>query len=79
MQGKTRGMRRWLLRIGLVLLAAFAAIQLVPYGWWHENPPVVQDAAWPDAETAELDRGACYDWHSNETEWPAYSYVAPMS
>ena len=23
--------------------------------------------------------GACYDCHSNETEWPAYSWVAPMS
>ena len=54
-------------------------MQLVPYGWWHENPAVVQDAPWPDAETAELARGACYDCHSNETEWPVYSYVAPMS
>jgi hypothetical protein len=22
---------------------------------------------------------ACYDCHSNETEWPVYAYVAPMS
>lgn len=54
-------------------------LQLVPYGWWHENPPVVQDAPWPDEATAELARAACYDCHSNETSWPAYSYVAPMS
>ena len=54
-------------------------LQLVPYGWWHENPPVVQDAPWPDAATAELARDACYDCHSNESSWPLYSYVAPMS
>lgn len=54
-------------------------LQLVPYGWWHENPPVVQDAPWPDEATAELARAACYDCHSNETSWPAYSYVAPLS
>lgn len=23
--------------------------------------------------------GACYDCHSNETRWPLYSSVAPMS
>ena len=34
---------------------------------------------WPDEASARLARDACYDCHSNETEWPAYSYVAPMS
>ena len=34
---------------------------------------------WPDAESEALARAACYDCHSNETEWPVYSYVAPMS
>jgi len=64
------------IQVGLVL---FGLIQVVPYGWWHENPPVVDDAPWPDGETASLARDACYDCHSNETEWPPYSYVAPMS
>ena len=27
----------------------------------------------------QLARDACYDCHSNETEWPVYAYVAPMS
>jgi hypothetical protein len=69
-----------LLRIGLVgAVGVFLAIQLVPYGWSHPNPPVVQDAPWPDAESAAIARQSCYAYHSNETDWPAYSCVAPFS
>jgi hypothetical protein len=68
------------LRIGLIgAVGVFLAIQLVPYGWSHPNPPVVQDAPWPDAESAAIARESCYACHSNETDWPAYSYVAPFS
>ena len=56
-----------------------ALMQLVPYGWSHPNPPVSQDAPWPSARARQLARAACYDCHSNESEWPVYSYVAPMS
>jgi len=71
--------RRVLLRTALAMAVVFGLLQLVPYGWWHENPPVTQALAWDDAEAEALARAACYDCHSNETEWPAYSYVAPMS
>jgi hypothetical protein len=60
-------------------VAVFAGIQLVPYGWRHSNPPVSQNAPWPDAESERIARSSCYSCHSNETDWPAYSYVAPMS
>lgn len=33
----------------MVLGAAFLAIQAVPYGRDHDNPPVVADAPWPSA------------------------------
>ena len=49
------------------------------HGWPHPNPPVVEDAPWPDAESAAIARASCYSCHSNETDWPAYSYVAPFS
>ncbi|HET9442141.1 MAG TPA: heme-binding domain-containing protein, partial [Acidimicrobiales bacterium] len=67
---------RWALAAvgGLLVL-----MQLVPYGWSHPNPPVVQDAPWPSARSEALARAACYDCHSNEVEWPAYAYVAPVS
>lgn len=61
------------------MVVAFPAIQLVPYGWSHPNPPVVQDAPWPSPEVEGLARAACYSCHSNETHWPLYSYVAPVS
>ncbi|MEL6347274.1 MAG: heme-binding domain-containing protein [Myxococcota bacterium] len=35
------------------------------------NPPVTQEIQWVDAETEALARRACYDCHSNETEWKA--------
>lgn len=69
----------WLRRIVVALALVFVAIQFVPYGWWHENPPVTLDAPWPDAESARIARSSCYACHSNETDWPWYSYVAPMS
>ena len=65
--------------VGLGALVLFAAIQLVPYGWRHSNPPVTQNAPWPDAESERIARQSCYDCHSNEVDWPVYSYVAPMS
>ena len=70
---------RWLRRglIGAVVL--FLLIQLVPYGRDHSNPPVTVAAAWPSVEGERLARAACYDCHSNETEWPWYSNVAPIS
>lgn len=76
---RPRRLRRWALRAGLVALVGFLLLQLVPYGWGRSNPPVVADVAWPSPAAAELARAACYDCHSNETRWPAYAYVAPMS
>jgi hypothetical protein len=48
----------------------------------HVNPPVKTDfisAAAPPASVAASVRAACYDCHSDETQWPLYSRVAPVS
>jgi Haem-binding domain len=66
-------------RVLLALAIVFVAIQFVPYGWWHDNPPVVDDTPWPDPAAEAVARSSCYACHSNETDWPLYSYVAPMS
>ncbi len=72
-------MRRWLLRGLLVVVAGFVAIQVVPYGRSHTNPAVVAEPAWDSPRTRELARAACFDCHSNETAWPWYTNVAPVS
>jgi hypothetical protein len=51
-------------------------IQLVPVG--RTNPPVRGEILAPPEVHAVL-RRACYDCHSNETRWPFYSYIAPIS
>ena len=65
------------LAIGLVVV--IVAIQLVPYGRDHANPVGGRPIAWDSPRTEQLMRGACMDCHSNETRWPWYSNVAPVS
>ena len=79
MGDRFRRARPHLLHITMVLVGVFLVLQLVPYGWKHSNPPVTSAAAWPDAQAEAIARQSCYSCHSNETEWPIYSYVAPMS
>ncbi|HSD89639.1 MAG TPA: heme-binding domain-containing protein [Kofleriaceae bacterium] len=60
--------------IGILVLA-----QLVPYGRDHSNPRVVAEPSWNLTSTRDLAKRACFDCHSNETAWPWYSHVAPIS
>ncbi|MEZ6007977.1 MAG: heme-binding domain-containing protein [Planctomycetota bacterium] len=72
-------LKRMLKRVvwsGLVLLGL---IQLVPYGREHTNPTVRKEPAWSSPRVRELAKRACFDCHSNETAWPWYAHVAPMS
>lgn len=71
--------RRVLFFAVLGLLVIFGAIQLVPYGRDHTNPPVTREAPWGDADARAIARKACYDCHSNETHWRWYANVAPVS
>lgn len=71
-------MTRWLRRLVLLGIVAFA-VQLVPWGWRHSDPPVRADAPWPDAQVASIARASCHARHGNETDWPLYSDVAPAS
>ncbi len=60
----------------LGLLGA-VVIQLIPVS--RTNPPVVSEPNWDSPQTRALMERACFDCHSNETKWPAYAYVAPIS
>lgn len=63
-------------KFGIFLLLAFVGIQFVPVE--RDNPPVTAQANLPDS-VYTIVKKACFDCHSNETNWPWYSYVAPVS
>ena len=52
------------LLVGVVIV--LAAIQFVPYGRDHKNPPVTGEPKWDSPGTHELYNRACKDCHSND-------------
>lgn len=72
-------MRKTILWIIVVLVALFVVIQLLPIGRNHTNPAVAAEPQWDSPQTRALAARACFDCHSNETVWPWYSNVAPVS
>jgi hypothetical protein len=77
---RTRRRHRRILFTGIAaLLIGAIGIQFLPYGRDHTNPPVTQEPPWDSPTTRQLAALACFDCHSNETIWPWYSNVAPMS
>jgi mono/diheme cytochrome c family protein len=62
-----------------VALGLFLLIQLVPYGHDHSNPRPTQPVAFDSTRTQQLMTDACGDCHSDLTDWPPESSVAPMS
>jgi len=63
-------------KILLGVVGLLLAIQLVTFE--RTNPPVTGELKAPDDVKAVLKR-ACWDCHSNETVYPWYSRVAPVS
>ena len=61
------------------LLLAAVLIQFVPYGHSHTNPPTTAEPVWDSPQTRNLVHRACFDCHSNQTTYPWYSNVAPVS
>jgi hypothetical protein len=71
--------KKIILIVVVVGIALFGLIQLVPLGRDHTNPPVVQAVTWDSPQTEALVRRTCLNCHSNQTEWPWYSNIAPAS
>lgn len=70
---RIRGIAKWAIAI---LTIALVVIQFVPVD--RTNPPIETEVP-ATAEVRAVLRRACYDCHSNETVWPWYSRIAPMS
>ena len=63
-------------KIAIGVLLALGVAQLIPVA--RTNPPVETEIP-VDSEIRQILRRSCYDCHSNETRWPWYSQVAPVS
>lgn len=71
--------RKIAIRALLGVTGLFVAVQLVPYGRAHSNPPATRGARWSSAAGRRLAEQSCYDCHSNLTAWRWYSALAPAS
>lgn len=69
-------MKKLVLGILGLLLLVVVIMQLVPVD--RANPPVTEIVSAPPEAMAVLQR-ACWDCHSNQTRWPWYARVAPVS
>jgi hypothetical protein len=77
--GDHRKLPRLIRRVSWIVVAVFALIQLIPYGHGHSNPPITGQPAWDSVTTRALVGTACFDCHSNQTQWYWYTNVAPLS
>jgi hypothetical protein len=65
-------LKKILIALGIIIVG----IQFIPVD--RSNPPVTQEIDAP-ANVKSILETSCYDCHSNKTNWPWYSYVAPVS
>lgn len=65
-----------------IILAILVIIQVIPARLPDNDPSLKRDMITLESigeEEARLLQVACYDCHSNQTVYPWYSYVAPVS
>jgi hypothetical protein len=60
----------------LGILVLLVGSQFVPV---NRSNPAIETEVLPPATVRAILRRACYDYHSNETAWPWYSRIAPVS
>jgi heme-binding protein len=69
-------LKKWLRLAGVAAAVTLIVLQFIPID--RTNPPArSQPPASPEVQA--ILRRACYDCHSNETNWPWFSHVAPAS
>lgn len=60
----------------IFLVVVIVGIQFIPVE--QTNPPAENDL-FASNEVKDILKRACYDCHSNETDWAWYTKIAPMS
>ena len=66
-------------KVIIIIVILFIAIQFLPFGIEHNNPKITAEPEWNSTNTKELFLRTCGDCHSNQTKWPWYSNIAPVS
>ena len=69
-------MRRIRRTFFVLLILVFIGIQFIEVE--RANPPATAELKAP-SEVQVIFKNSCYDCHSNETIWPWYSKIAPVS
>jgi hypothetical protein len=65
-------------KIVLGFAAFFVLLQFIPAQ--KTNPPIdPKKTLSTDTTVLSLLKKSCYDCHSNETQWPSYASIAPIS
>lgn len=77
MPGNIQQKKKFFKYILYSVIILFVLIQFIPVD--RNNPPVQKEPNWNSPLTRKLAKRACYDCHSNETKWPFYSFIAPVS
>lgn len=75
---------RVIIKLCTGLMLGFIALQSFPI--WHlepaldpRNPPVYYQVEWASEDADHIMEQVCYTCHSNETEYPIYMRIAPLS
>ncbi len=64
---------------GIIVLVGLFLLVSVPVWLLQTDPPTVSEPQWDSPETRVLAERACFDCHSNQTTWPWYSRIPPVS
>ena len=82
-RGGSEGRAEAIAAIAYVALASvlvFTVIQAIPYGRSEvRSTGTAGEPQWDSQATRDMVVNACYDCHSNDIEYPAYSKIAPIS
>ena len=69
---------RWR-RFAIGAIITLAVIQIIPVWLLQTNPAPISQPNWDSPATKALAERACFDCHTNQTVYPWYSKVAPVS
>lgn len=70
---------KWIATAGLVLFVGAQFVQPAKTNPVSDESRAIQSHVQMNGEVSDILRRACYDCHSNATDWPWYSKVAPVS